>query len=303
MIRKILKWTGIVLGSLIGLLAVAATVLYVIGSARLGKTYNFQAEVVAIPSDQAAIQHGEHVAQIHFCQECHMGDFSGTVKYTLPGLLTIPTPNLTSGAGGVGSVYTDEDWVRALRHGVGYDGRALWIMPSASFSRLSDEDLGDLIAYVRSQPPVDHQLPARTIAPLGRMMLALNMIPPVAVDQIDHTAAHPVTVPSDPTAEYGQYLVMSTCIECHGVELNGAPFGPPGNEKPTPNLTPGGELVGWSEEDFVTAMRTGHTPSGHQLNGEEMPWPYFGQMTDTEIEAVWLYLQALPAREQGGLGH
>jgi mono/diheme cytochrome c family protein len=130
----------------------------------------------------------------------------------------------------------------------------------------------------------------------------LNMIPPVAVDVIDHTASHPTSVPSGSTVEYGQYLVTSTCVECHGAELNGAPFGPPGQEKPTPNLTQGGELVGWTEQDFANTLRTGVTPSGHQLN-EEMPWQYFGQMNDDEIKAMWLYLKSLPAKEQGGIQH
>ena len=104
------------------------------------------------------------------------------------------------------------------------------------------------------------------------------------------------------SAEYGKYLASTTCIECHGANLNGIPFGPPGSEIPSPNLTPGGELAGWSEQDFADTLRTGVTPSGHVLT-EEMPWEYFGQMTDNEIEAVWLYLESLPSLEQGGLQH
>ena len=65
-----------------------------------------------------------------------------------------------------------------------------------------------------------------------------------------------------------------------------------------PNLTRGGEMDGWSEEDFIATMRTGVTPSGHQLN-DFMPWKYFGQMTDDELKAVWMYLQSLPALPQG----
>lgn len=85
----------------------------------------------------------------------------------------------------------------------------------------------------------------------------------------------------------------------HGADLNGAPFGPPGQQVPTPNLTRGGELAGWSEQDFFTTIRTGLTPKGHQLD-KEMPWPYYGQMTDDELGALWLYLQSLPALKQGG---
>ena len=54
----------------------------------------------------------------------------------------------------------------------------------------------------------------------------------------------------------------------------------------------------WSEEDFIATLRTGMTPSGHQLK-ESMPWKYFGQMTDDELKALWMYLQSLPSLAQG----
>jgi len=58
-------------------------------------------------------------------------------------------------------------------------------------------------------------------------------------------------------------------------------------------------MSSWSEEDFFKTMRTGVTPGGRQLN-EEMPWKYFGQMSDDELRAMWLYLKSLPAMEQSG---
>jgi len=298
MVRKILKWVGIVLGGLIGLLVVAVVVLLIIGGARANKKYEIPVETITVPTGEEAIRRGEHVAVIHFCQACHTDNLGGQVYFSIPGLLTIPSPNLTSGAGGVSSIYTDEDWVRAVRHGVGHDGRALWIMPSKAFSRLSDEDMGALIAYLKSLPPVDNALPERSFEPMGRVMLALGMVPPVAVDVIDHTAPPVAAVEPGVTVEYGEYLAQTTCTECHGATLNGIPFGPPGEEVPTPNLTPGGELVAWSEEEFMATLRTGVTPSGHELD-ERMPWQYFGQMTDAELKALWMYLGSLPALEQG----
>ncbi|HEX6034862.1 MAG TPA: hypothetical protein VFY83_10525, partial [Anaerolineales bacterium] len=65
-----------------------------------------------------------------------------------------------------------------------------------------------------------------------------------------------------------------------------------------PNLTMGGEMRSWSEEDFMKTLRTGVTPGEHQLK-DVMPWKYFGQMTDDELKAVWLYLQSLPPLPQG----
>jgi hypothetical protein len=60
-----------------------------------------------------------------------------------------------------------------------------------------------------------------------------------------------------------------------------------------PNLTPGGELAAWSEADFIQTIRTGATPSGHQLNAV-MPWKTYGKMSDDELKATFLYLQSLP---------
>ena len=163
---------------------------------------------------------------------------------------------------------------------------------------LSAEDLGALIAYLKSVPPVDNELAERRIEPLGRLMMAVGMFPSLAVDQIDHTSPLPDAPEPGITIAYGEYL-SRTCTECHGVNLNGKPFGPPGQEIPSPNLTPGGELASWSEQDFLITMRTGVMPSGQRLK-EDMPWKYFGQMSDDELRAIWLYLKSLPALEQGG---
>ena len=296
--RRVLKWIGIVLGGLVAVLAVAFAVLYVAGGAKFNKAYTVPVESITVPTDAAAVQRGEHLAVINICTRCHGQDLSGNLDFDIPGLVTIPTPNLTAGAGGIGSSYTDADWVRAIRHGVGHDGRGLFIMPSQAFHFLSDEDLGAVIAYVRSRPAVDNPLPPRSIGPLGRVMGAVGMFPPPAAEQIDQSGPRPAAPPRGVTAAYGGYLTR-TCTECHGANLNGAPFGPPGQQVPTPNLTRGGELGGWSEQDFFTTMRTGLTPKGHQLD-QEMPWPYYGQMTDDELRTIWLYLQSLPALNPGG---
>jgi mono/diheme cytochrome c family protein len=298
MVKKVLKWIGIVLGGLLGLLALAAVVLYLLGTAKLNKTYDVPVEAVTIPTDAQAVERGKHLATIFICTRCHTENLGGEVYFTVPGLLTIPTPNLTSGAGGVGSFYTDKDWVRAVRHGVGYDGRALFLMPAKGFHYLSDADLGAIIAYAKSLPPVADQLPKRSVEVMGRLMMGAGMIPPFAVDEIDHTSPPPTAPEPGVTVAYGEYLTH-TCKECHGDQLNGIPFGPPGQEVPSPNLTPGGRLATWSEQDFFTTLRTGVNPYAETLS-EDMPWKYFGQMSDEELKAVWMYLQSLPALPQGG---
>jgi mono/diheme cytochrome c family protein len=301
MIRKIFKWLGIVLGSLIGLLVLAFAVLYTIGTVkwnRLHGKYDVPVETIVVPTDQTSIERGKHVAAIHICQDCHMDNFSGQSQSVL-GLITMTFPNLTPGTDGVGDVNTDEDWVRAIRHGVGHDGRGLALMPSATWYYLNDEDLGVLIAYLKSLPPVDHKMPSTDLGPLGRVMLTLGKLPPEIIPNvtvIHHSAPRPTAPKPGVTVDYGQYLAR-TCALCHGDTLNGKTIMTDA-EYLAPNLTPGGELHFWSEADFMKALRTGVTPGGKQLKSA-MPWKYVGQMTDDEMKAVWLYLQSLPALPQG----
>jgi len=303
MIRKIFKWIGIVLGSLVGLLVLAFLVLYIIGTVKWNKLhgqYDVPAETITIPTDEASIARGEHIATIHICRMCHTDALSGQ-SVSVPALMTFSVANLTGGAGGVGATNTDADWVRAIRHGVGRDGRGLSLMPSQIWYYLSDEDLGALIAYLKTLPPVDNEMPPTDLGPLGRVMLPLGLLPPEIVPSalvIDHDGPRPVAPQPGVTIEYGQYLAQ-ICTVCHGQSLNGQTIQIEGPPILTPNLTPGGEMGFWSEENFIATLRTGVTPNGHQLKEEVMPWKYFGQMTDDELKAVWMYLQSLPALPQG----
>ena len=302
MLRKILKWIGILLGSLIGILLLAFAVLYIIGTIKWNKlhgTYDVPIEQINIPTDQASIARGEHIATIRMCGHCHTERLSGQ-SFTAPGLMTLSVPNLTAGAGGVGATNTDEDWVRAIRHGVGHDGRGLVLMPAKTWYYLSDDDLGALITYLKSLPPVNNEMPKTDLEPLGRVMLVLGQLPPEIVPNvtvIDHYAPRPIAPKPGVTVEYGKYLA-STCTLCHGSNLNGQTISEGPNVYVALNLTRGGEMVGWTEEQFIATMRTGVTPGGKQLI-DFMPWKYFGQMTDDELKAVWMYLQSLPALPQG----
>ena len=101
------------------------------------------------------------------------------------------------------------------------------------------------------------------------------------------------------TADYGRYLAAS-CIGCHGDNLSGGRIaGGPPDWPPAANLTPHAtsRIGSWTEADFFTAMRKGVRPDGTPLN-PAMPTA-FGQFTDDETKALWLYLRSLPAAEMG----
>jgi mono/diheme cytochrome c family protein len=288
---SILKWIAYILGGLIAIIAVALVVFYFMSNQKLGNNFEMTPDAVTIPTDEASIEHGRHLVEaISPCGGCHAENFGGTMFLDDPSFAQIAAPNLTSGVGGIGATYTDEDWVRAIRHGVAADGRQLILMPSHWFNYMQDDDLGALIAYLKTVAPVDQEWPERSVAMIPtRILLALGVLP-FEPDLIAQNGPRPTTEPAV-SVEYGEYLsLIGACRECHGNDLaggtsQGAPVGP--------NLTPGGAFAAYREEDFINAMRTGVTPGGRTMS-EEMPWIHYALMTDDELKALFMYLQSVP---------
>jgi mono/diheme cytochrome c family protein len=295
--RRVLKWIGIVLGGLVGLVLLAALVLFAKSRLEFATKYDVQVGSVVVPTDAASVEHGHHLATI-LCMECHKADLGGDPHFFDGGALGQGiAPNLTSGQGGLGAQFTDADFVRAIRHGVKPDGTSVFLMPSTDFYYLSDQDLGDLIAYVRSVPAVDRQTPEphAELSFIGNVMYGAGLFGNLLrAGRIEQLGDAPSAPQPGITAAYGQYLMtINGCHDCHGPQLAGGKPSQPGSPL-APNLTPGGELRAWTEADFIKTLRTGVTPSGTQLPNEFMPWKSKGLMTDDELKAVWAYLQSLP---------
>lgn len=294
---RVIRWAGIVLAGLFGLLVIAVAGVYIASGARMNKTYQIAVEQVAIPTDAAAVGRGQRLAtSIGQCVDCHGDNLAGKEFLNAPGIGVFYSANLTSGEGGVGRTFTDADWVRALRHGVGQDGKPLLIMPAQGYNALSPEDLGALIAYVKSVPPVDNVLPESDIQILGRALFVAGQIDGYAAETIDHSAPIAPAPPMGATREYGQYLVrVGGCVDCHGANLSGGPMtGAPPDVPPASNITPGGEISAWTDAQFIETMRTGVNPAGKQLH-PFMPYKYLGRLSDDELKAIFLYLESLEA--------
>ncbi len=297
--KKFIKWIGIVLGSLIGLVLVLGAVLSLIGDGRLNKTYDFPPSNIPIPTDAASIEFGKHRAE-SLCQGCHGKDLSGIEKWFSAGPLgMVDSANLTTGEGGFGrEAASDEDYVKAIRHGIDPEGKPIFMPAVSSTSFLSDEDLGAIIAYVKSVPPVDHVLDGQNFTPLAKIMLVVGVLPPLPVEVVSHET-HITAPEAGVSVEYGEYMVdTNDCRLCHGQTMNGGPFPDPTKTKISPNVTPGGEIAFWTEEEFINTIRAGITPSGHELDTEFMPWMEYRNFHDDELKAIYQYLQSLPKLDQ-----
>ena len=290
--KRVLKWIGIVLAVLL----VAVVILHFVGRSRLNNAPEVATRPVTVASGETAVVRGEHLVNVvSECRECHGEQLEGSIFIDGEIGIYLAAPNLTSGKGGIGATYTDADWERAIRHGIGSDNRVLAIMPSNFFSHYSDADLAAMIAYLKTVPPVDSDFGPRRIGFPGSIMGGfVGFDEFTKINGIDHEAVGGEAPPEGATAEYGKYIVnIAMCGECHAANFAGVVGndGPP----PGPNLTPGGELGDWTEADFINTIRTGETPAGRQLSRDLMPWPAFSQMSDTELQAIWAYLHSLPA--------
>jgi mono/diheme cytochrome c family protein len=318
--KTFLKWAGIVSGALLGIILIASVIIYFKSQARLTRTYELPPEPVSIPTDPGTLARGQHIFQFRGCEACHSGggslnvdshlnlpsldlpNMEGNIYLDDPAIGRVIASNLTAGTGGVASLYTDQDWARAIRHGVRPDKTPLLFMPSTEFYYLSDEDLGAVIAFIQSAPAVDNELPTSSVSWTGRAVMTL--VPAVTfipAELIAHEAPRPVPPAVGVTPAYGEYLTYS-CKVCHGIMMSGGSIpGFPSSWPPAPNLTfgDGSALPSWTEADFMNTIRTGITPEGREVKGEYMPWGSYKFMNDEELKAVWVYLKSLPKRELG----
>ncbi len=148
--KRYLRWAGVSIGSILALVIILALVLMLIGGSRFNRTYDIPVAAVIVPTDPASIERGKHfVKAIAVCQMCHGDNLAGDTMVDDPAFARIVAINLTS-------------------------GRGLPIMPSEAFNKFSDHDLGPIIAYLKSLPPIDNEVPESKAGPIGRIFALLD---------------------------------------------------------------------------------------------------------------------------------
>jgi mono/diheme cytochrome c family protein len=281
MIKRLLHWTGVALGSLAVLAVVAYAIAYLLSERALKRSYHVPPTAMAIPTDPASILEGRRLASIRGCFGCHGQQGAGAVLFDQPMIARIVAPNLTAAV----RRYSDAELVGVIRNGVRPGGRSMLVMPAEAFGVLTDEDLGRIIAFLKSLPPSKGPGGGVSIGPLGRIGLAIGQYKTVA-QLIAETVPPPE--PSTRGAVHGRYLARTICVQCHGTSLHGAS---------TPDYTsPNLQIVAaYTPAAFAQLLRTGVALGGRSLPLMS-PWArnYLSQLTDEEIADLYSYLRAMP---------
>jgi mono/diheme cytochrome c family protein len=214
----------------------------------------------------------------------------------LPGRVIPPniTPDPETGAGN----WTDDMLARAIREGIGHDGRALFpFMPYPDMRQMSDEDLASVIVYLRSIPPIRKALPKTDIIfPVKYLMRS-----------VPQPITEPVPQPDLSTpVKRGEYLVtVAGCTDCHTPQAKGEPIrglefaggfvleGPWGRVA-SANITPDPSGISYYDEAlFLEMIRTGYVKA-RKIN-QIMDWSDYRNLTDEDLKAIFAYIRTLKA--------
>ena len=285
---KVVKRIAVGLLLLFMVLWLTFLVIFMRVTKRINKEYAVTAAPISISYDSASLAAGERLVAIRACKECHGQDLGGNVLIDDFLIGRFVVKNLTRGKGGLPSTFTTEDWVLAMKHGVGRNGKPLKLMPSHELSEMSEKDMADIIAYCSQLPNVDRELPPFKIGPLAYVLTELDKIPLLPAEKTDHDKPFAEAVLPEATAAYGKYLA-AMCINCHGPNYKGGKSPVPGGKDPA-DISATGNVAKWTPAQFSHALRTGETPEGKKMKPEEMPWTITSHYNDTELEALRLFL-------------
>lgn len=263
------------------------------------------------------IARGEYLANhVSVCVDCHSTrDWSRFSAPILPGTLGKGGEYFGEQLGFPGKFYaknitpahlknwTDGEIFRTITTGVNAKGEALFpVMPYKFYGKMDKEDILDIIAYVRSLPALDNNVPDHSVD--FPMNFILNTIPEEA-----HAGVKPLR--SD-TVAYGGYLVSASgCIECHTkvdkgqiipklAFSGGRDFKFPVGVTYSANITQDKEtgIGNWTADLFVSRFKMYIDPASwvplrkDQLNSP-MPWAMFAGMDTSDLRSIYAYLQTI----------
>ena len=277
--------------------------------------YVFDRPAVA-PSPPASdlLGRGEYLVEsIVGCGNCHSGrdddgefvpgqEFAGNFVIAEPGF-TAYAPNITPDPEtGIGD-WSNEELERAIREGISRDGRVMGPPMAFPYYRdISTTDMNAIIAYLRTRPAVNREVPASTF----NIPLPPNWGPPVETPVPD--------VPRSDSLAYGRYLThtLGHCTQCHtplvegvedfsrigaGMNIYPQPFGYDWSALAA-NITQHETLgIGqWTDDEIKRAITMGISRDGRSLL-PFMGFDFYAKISDEDLELIVEYVKTLPPSE------
>jgi mono/diheme cytochrome c family protein len=265
-----------------------------------------------VQATPALIERGRYLVEAHArCLRCHSENDWRThggpplaggrgAGWDIPSAARMPgrviAPNITSDVEtGIGAL-PDDAIRRAVREGVGHDGRALFMMPWEDYRHLSDQEMAAIIAYLRTLPAIERRRETTAIRAPIRWFIKSKPRP----------LTEPVPEPdlSDPVARGKHLAEIGLCRKCHtpvdgrheplpGLAFAGGTEVEVGGLSRAANITPHASgIAHYSEALFIRTMRTGNI-GGRRLH-PLMPWYEIRKLSDPDLKALWAYLTSLP---------
>jgi len=277
---KASRWLGYAIGALLVLLLIAAAWLWLASSRTLNAQVKSRPESLVKPTP-AAIANVERRARTLGCISCHGEGLAGKTFMDVGMVARLHASNLTR----VAERASDQQLARAIRQGIGTDGRSLLVMPSEAYQHLTDEETSALVAYIRRLPRTGAPSPRRSIGPLGRLGIATGSFqtsPALAAEYRQRPAPD-----FGQTHVLGRYLAQTTCSGCHGSDLGGRKVSP---EIVAPDLNIAGA---YDLPSFTRLLRAGVAPGDKPLKEMRQVAREDSRFyTDEEIAALHAYLVA-----------
>ncbi|MFZ5963802.1 cytochrome c [Thalassococcus sp. BH17M4-6] len=219
--------------------------------------------------DQSLKDRGAYLVNMAGCSHCHTAaedkPFAGGVALQTP-FGTLVAPNITPHETGIGG-WTQEEFTRALREGKNQDGEPLYpAMPYEAFTKMSDEDVAAVWAYISTVEPVDNAV--ETV----QLPFPYNVRPAVLVWQ--EMFFEPGRFEPDPARDdetnRGAYLVeaFAHCSSCHtprnalGAQIASQKFqGGAAEQWYAPDISKGPDsvLTKWSDQDLIAFLSDEHS--------------------------------------------
>ena len=279
-----LRWVGIGLGTIVALLIVAAVVIFAWSEMILRQDHEARAETLPRPT-AAEMAEAPRRARVLGCLSCHGEGLRGKLMFEAPGVARVFASNLAE----VAATASDQQLAAGIRQGIGHDKRALFIMPSPMYSRLTDRETAALVAWMRTLPRAPGQSKGFSAGPIGRLGLVMGWFRPGPEGVAEYRTQVPIAL--GPEHEAARHVTATNCAECHGPALMGGSAGP---DEKAPDLR---VAAGYDSAQFRTMMRTGRPPSGKDLGlMSEVARNNFSHMTDAELDALHAYLVARAER-------